>query len=200
MDSTRNPNLQSPLNESVSGGQAPPTFSPYFMNAHFFWEHTLYGHCVIPFRAVFHISLTGKYKGCSSISLYSKKKWKKKKKKEAKKFIFLWFSREPQTHGWMWSPSDYWFTTKDVYFLTETKYYVWHQYFLLGLCHPLYFFLYFLPESKRTLVRNCTDFHWTHQTHCNKHWSLEKTHSRFVLLHSEATLSLRKVSSRLIQN
>lgn len=62
------------------------------------------------------------------------------------------------------------------------------------------FFLSFLPESKRTLVRNCADFHWTHQTHCNKHWSLEKTHSRFVLLHSEATLSLRKVPCHLISN
>lgn len=102
MDSTRNPNLRSPLNESVSGGQAPPTFSPYFMNALFLGEHAIDGHCVIPFRAVFHISLTGKYKGCSSISLYSKKKERKrnkKKKKQKSLFSFVFPENHRLTDG-----------------------------------------------------------------------------------------------------
>lgn len=146
------------FNESVSGGQAPPTFSPYFMNAHFFWEHTLYGHCVIPFRAVFHISLTGKYKGCSSISLYSKKKKEKRRKKRSKIVYFpLFFPRTTDSRMDVLSFRLLIYKKGRLFFNRNKILYVTSIFFTL--CHPLYFFLSFLPESKRTLVRNCTDFH-----------------------------------------
>lgn len=144
----------------------------------FFGGHNIYGHCAITFLWDFsYFSSTGKHKGCSSISLYSTRK----KSKTCKNVICSFFPREPHRllDGCNFLPTTD--LQKGHLFFNRKKYIC--DYNLLFVCfsHSLhfldFFFLFRLPESKRTLVRICTDFHWTHRTQRNKHWSIEKPYT-----------------------
>lgn len=100
MDSAWIQNLQSPLKESVSGGQAPPTFSPYLMNAHFLGHkspRTLCHNFSCYFSTFPWLKNT---KGAHPFPFTLPKK-KSKKCKKAGLFFLRFFSQENHTDYWM---------------------------------------------------------------------------------------------------